>query len=81
MPLVAVGRRRPCPASMRPATAQQRPQLPRRPTDRRGNRRRDALRGQPVVGITHSPLIVLLWRAGLRINEALSLAESDLDPG
>ena len=24
-------------------------------------------------------LIVLLWRAGFRINEALSLAESDLD--
>src|SRR4051794_10814043 len=25
-------------------------------------------------------LIVVLWRAGLRINEALSLIESDLDP-
>jgi site-specific recombinase XerC len=25
-------------------------------------------------------LIVLLWRAGLRISEALGLAESDLDP-
>jgi site-specific recombinase XerD len=25
-------------------------------------------------------LIVVLWRAGLRISEALSLAESDLDP-
>jgi site-specific recombinase XerD len=25
-------------------------------------------------------LIVVLWRAGLRINEALALAESDLDP-
>jgi integrase len=25
-------------------------------------------------------LIVLLWRAGLRISEALALAESDLDP-
>lgn len=24
-------------------------------------------------------LIVLLWRAGLRISEALSLAETDLD--
>jgi site-specific recombinase XerD len=26
-------------------------------------------------------LIVILWRAGLRISEALSLAETDLDPG
>ena len=26
-----------------------------------------------------SALIVVLWRAGLRINEALSLAETDLD--
>jgi len=26
-------------------------------------------------------LIVVLWRAGLRISEALSLAERDLDPG
>jgi site-specific recombinase XerD len=26
-------------------------------------------------------LIVALWRAGLRISEALALNESDLDPG
>jgi site-specific recombinase XerD len=26
-------------------------------------------------------LIVMLWRAGLRINEALSLIETDLDRG
>ncbi len=26
-------------------------------------------------------LIVVLWRAGLRISEALALAESDLDSG
>ena len=31
-------------------------------------------------GLRTRALIVLLWRAGLRINEALSLAESDLDP-
>ncbi len=30
-------------------------------------------------GLRTRPLIVLLWRAGLRISEALSLAESDLD--
>src|SRR5579862_9178349 len=26
-------------------------------------------------------LVVILWRAGLRINEALTLAETDLEPG
>jgi len=31
-------------------------------------------------GLRTRALIVLLWRAGLRISEALSLAESDLDP-
>jgi site-specific recombinase XerD len=31
-------------------------------------------------GLRTRALIVLLWRAGLRINEALALAESDLDP-
>lgn len=25
-------------------------------------------------------LVVILWRAGLRINEALTLAETDLEP-
>jgi site-specific recombinase XerC len=31
-------------------------------------------------GLRSRALIVLLWRAGLRISETLSLAESDLDP-
>jgi site-specific recombinase XerD len=31
-------------------------------------------------GLRSRALIVLTWRAGLRISEALSLAESDLDP-
>jgi integrase len=31
-------------------------------------------------GLRTRALIVVLWRAGLRISEALSLAESDLDP-
>jgi integrase len=31
-------------------------------------------------GIRLRGLIVVLWRAGLRISEALALAESDLDP-
>ena len=36
--------------------------------------------GQRVEGVRLRALIVILWRAGLRISEALSLAESDLDP-
>src|SRR5205823_2099762 len=32
-------------------------------------------------GLRLRGLIMLLWRAGLRISEALSLTESDLDPG
>jgi site-specific recombinase XerD len=31
-------------------------------------------------GVRLNGLIVVLWRAGLRIHEALSLMESDLDP-
>jgi site-specific recombinase XerD len=32
------------------------------------------------MAIASTGLIVVLWRAGLRISEALSLQESDLDP-
>jgi hypothetical protein len=32
-------------------------------------------------GLRLRGLIIVLWRAGLRISEALALAESDLDPG
>ncbi|MBA2766343.1 MAG: tyrosine-type recombinase/integrase [Solirubrobacterales bacterium] len=31
-------------------------------------------------GLRMRGLIIVLWRAGLRISEALTLAESDLDP-
>src|SRR5215211_7792150 len=37
--------------------------------------------GDGVQGIRMRALIVLLWRAGLRINEALTLPEDDLQPG
>ena len=37
--------------------------------------------GAGVHGARVRGLIVVLWRAGLRISEALSLAERDLDPG
>jgi site-specific recombinase XerD len=36
--------------------------------------------GETVHGRRLRALIVVLWRAGLRISEALALAESDLDP-
>ncbi|MGP0047662.1 MAG: tyrosine-type recombinase/integrase, partial [Solirubrobacteraceae bacterium] len=36
--------------------------------------------GEDRDGIRLRGLIVVLWRAGLRISEALALAESDLDP-
>ena len=36
--------------------------------------------GPSVYGARWRALIVVLWRAGLRISEALALAESDLDP-
>ena len=35
--------------------------------------------GDRPYGLRTRALIVLLWRSGLRITEALSLAESDLD--
>ena len=36
--------------------------------------------GDRAEGLRMRALIVVLWRAGLRISEALALAESDLDP-
>jgi site-specific recombinase XerD len=36
--------------------------------------------GTGVHGARVRALVVVLWRAGLRINEALSLAETDLEP-
>ena len=36
--------------------------------------------GDSVHGWRLRGLIVVLWRAGLRIHEALALAEVDLDP-
>src|ERR1019366_4411281 len=36
--------------------------------------------GSSVDGVRLRALIVILWRAGLRIGEVLELAETDLDP-
>jgi site-specific recombinase XerD len=37
--------------------------------------------GPGAIGDRLRAMIVVLWRSGLRISEALALAESDLDPG
>jgi integrase len=37
--------------------------------------------GDDAEGVRLRGLIVVLWRAGLRVSEALALVESDLDPG
>jgi site-specific recombinase XerD len=49
------------------------------PTVRRSSRLMRAA-GETAHGRRLRGLIVVLWRAGLRISEALALAESDLDP-
>ncbi|MBV9802893.1 MAG: tyrosine-type recombinase/integrase, partial [Solirubrobacterales bacterium] len=36
--------------------------------------------GDRPAGLRTRALIILLWRAGLRISEALALGESDLNP-
>ena len=53
-----------------------------RPTRRRSRRSSTVMRraGDSVHGRRLRGLIVVLWRAGLRIHEALALAEADLDP-
>src|SRR5205807_8477642 len=37
--------------------------------------------GDSLEGVRLRGIIVVLWRAGLRISEALALNETDLDPG
>ena len=37
--------------------------------------------GDGLDGVRLRGVIVVLWRAGLRVSEALALAESDLDRG
>src|ERR671931_589956 len=48
--------------------------------DAAGRRRSPATLPQFHAGRRLRALIVVLWRAGLRIHEALALAEADLDP-
>jgi Phage integrase family len=64
----------------RPAARQQGDALPRGPADGRRDRRRYAPRRRGRHGWRLRAMIVMLWRGGLRIQEALTLAEHDLDP-
>ena len=80
MPLVGAGRRRRCPAFMPAVLRATRACVirPTRPPSRRSSRScrspGDGLHGRRLRG-----LVVVLWRAGLRIDEALALREADLD--
>ncbi len=76
---VARARRSPCPATTPGAHPQQGTALPRRPAHRGRDRRRHARRRHRRLRRPTARLIVVLWRAGLRINEALALSEGDLD--
>jgi site-specific recombinase XerC len=51
----------------------------RRSVDRRGDRARHAHAGDRTQGLRLRGLIVVMWRAGLRISETVALTESDLD--
>ncbi len=78
----AAGRRRPAGLPHRPVRRATRA-CATRPIHRR-SRRSSPSCAPPAIGPTGAgcaALIVILWRAGLRINEALALSEGDLDPG
>ena len=79
MPPVAVARPPPCrsftPAGRRATRGSATPPIRRRP--RRSSP--SCAAGDHLHGLRLRGLLVVLWRAGLRINEALALAEADLD--
>lgn len=64
----------------RPCTPDKGAAIPARPADGGGDRGRYARAGDNPEGIRLRRIIVVLWRAGLRISEALSLNDTDLDP-
>src|SRR4051794_27641375 len=76
MLLVAAGRRPRCPVIAASAAAQQGHALPRRSADGRRNRARNAHAGDRPHGLRLRGLIVVMWRAVLRISETLALTES-----
>ena len=68
-------------SSLRKAAAKQGPALSGRPTDVEEIITVMRCAGDRIDGDRLRGLIVILWRSGLRISEALALRESDLDPG
>lgn len=80
--LDAAGRRRSPATGARPSRRtspeEQRPALPGRSAHRGRDRRRDAP-GRRRSARSKAALIVVLWRAGLRIQDRLALTETDLD--
>jgi integrase len=81
LPLDAAGRRHPpgCRSSCRPIAGQHGPALPGSLPPRMRSWPLCAVRGDGAHGRRLRGLIIVLWRAGLRICEALALAEADLD--
>ena len=67
-------------ASTAAVAPQPRAPVPARSADGRGDHRRDARRWRGPRASGCAAVIVVLWRAGLRISEALALSETDLDP-
>jgi hypothetical protein len=81
--LDSAGRRRSpatLPGYLQAARRATRAALPARPPDRRGDHHRRATGRDDRHGARSRALIVVLWRAGLRVQEALVLIERDLDP-
>jgi Phage integrase family len=73
-------RQRPCPASIKAFRAQQGLRYPPDPPTVEEIVAVMSVAGDAPDGIRLHGVIVVLWRAGLRISEALALNETDLDP-
>jgi hypothetical protein len=58
---------------------QQGPPVPTGPADGRGDRRVMRVAGESPERVRLRAIVVIVWRAGLRISEALALDETDLD--
>lgn len=80
MLVVAVGRQRPSGHRRGRPPPNKGMRHPADPADDRGDRDRHACGWRSCARLCLRGLIVVLWRAGVRISEALALMESDLDP-
>ncbi len=74
------GHRRPSRAFIATGCRQSRPALPSEPADDRRDRRDASRVPEHRVRSAVRALVIVLWRSGLRISEALALEERDLDP-